>query len=111
MLNMLTWRKSKSTMASELKSHIPRIRADFLVGHQCNQKLNAFTPLLSQSMKTFYFLTILLQSYTNIHTNLLGRMCNLCYILLALQLQQQINKFDFLTIQTYSSDTLFTVSY
>lgn len=59
---MLRLKKSESTMASELRCRIPRMRADFLVGWQCNHKLNAFIPVLSQSMKTFYFLTILLQS-------------------------------------------------
>lgn len=54
--------KSESTMASELRCRLLRMRADFMVGRQCNQKLNAFTPVLSQPMKTFYFLTILLQS-------------------------------------------------
>lgn len=38
-----------------------RMRADFLVGYQCNQELTAFKPVLPQHIKPFYFLTILLQ--------------------------------------------------
>lgn len=58
---MLTWNKFRSTTASELRCRTARMRADFLVGYQCNQGLTAFTPVLPQPMKTFYFLTILLQ--------------------------------------------------
>lgn len=58
---MLAWRKCTSTTTSELGCRTERMRADFLVGYQCNQEPNAFTPVLTRSMKTFYFLTVLLQ--------------------------------------------------
>lgn len=64
MLDMLAWNKCRSTTASELRCRSMRMRADFLVGYQCNQELTAFTPVLPRPMKTFYFLTILLQRNT-----------------------------------------------
>lgn len=61
MLNTLARNKCRGAAASELRCHTARMRADFLVGYQCNQELTAFTPVLPQPIKTFYFLTMLLQ--------------------------------------------------
>lgn len=77
---MLPWNKCGSTAASELRCRSVRMRADFLVGYQCNQELTAFTPVLPQPMKTFYFPTILLQR--GMYANSLQWMCNFYYIII-----------------------------
>lgn len=59
MFNMLLRRKRRRTTASELSWCTVRIRVDFLVGCQCNQKQTTCAPVLPRHIKIFHFVTIL----------------------------------------------------
>ncbi len=60
----MVWSKQRSATASEPGCHTVKMRADFLVGHQVNQEVTAFTPVLPQPKRAFYVLTKLLQRNT-----------------------------------------------